>query len=211
MSEKVKKIARRMQSCVRVYSKSKRHNAVLWRQIDKFLEDMCKKFPDHSNLNEVILKVTAIDRLYRAMLYRRRRNYRKIALGLMDSNIDDVLKHINGSLNLKNLPKVLEAAGIVAGFGNPKRPRYWVFASKYLHFHKPRLFPLFDSNAKKKCNSIANRLGLRNQSKVNKNPYEAFCRQLLALQGILTRESGYKPSLSDFDKFLYGEEYLKGS
>jgi len=204
-----KEIAERINRCRKVYSNSKKHDIVLWRQIDRFLEDMCKKFPAHKNVKEVIVKVTAIDRLYRAMLYRGRQDYHKIATGLRDSDIDKVLRQINGLLSIKNLPQVLEATKIVAGLGNPKKPRYWVFASKYLHFHKPKLFPLFDKNAKDKCNALCRRLGLTNEYLNSMNEYEAFCRQLLSLQKVLVHKTRCKASLSDLDKFLYGEQYLK--
>jgi hypothetical protein len=209
MSNAAKKITRKIRVCANIYLKSKKHGAVLWRQVDEFLEDMCGKFPTHTNLNEIVLKVTAIDRLYHAMLYRRRKDYHKIALGLMNSDIDVILKKLEGSLNLKKLSKVMEAAEIVAGFGNPKRAKYWVFASKYLHFHKRKLFPLYDNNAKKKCRATCRRLGLGKEDRYEKNQYKAFCSQLIAIQKKLEQETGYKPSLSDLDKFLYGERYLK--
>ena len=208
MSKRLQQLAGKIRKCARIYRFSKNLDVSQWRNTDEFLKDMSKKFPSHTNLNGIIFKVTAIDRLYRAMLYRRRKDYRKIALGLMNSDIDEMLSNLRGSLNWKNLANVINAASTVAGFGNPKKAKYWVFASKYLHFHKRKIFPIFDSNANKRLNVLCKRLGLRVANDSKKNPYERFCERILSLQEALRKRVRYETSLSDLDKYLYGGKFL---
>jgi len=194
--------------CTEKYQKSENNEIIIWRSIDEFLEDMCRRFPNHEYFNHVLIKITAIDRLYAAWLNRKKINYRKVALKLIDSDIDCQLENVGKSLTIKNVKKVANAVATVAGFGNPKYPRFWVFASKYLHFHNRNLFPILDSFAEEELDNIFKKLRLKHESRVGTNRYEKFCRKLLALHAMLSEE-GYVPTLSDFDKYLYGKRYLK--
>jgi len=150
----------------------------------------------------------AIDRLYNAWLYRKGIRYIHVARKLQASDIDDLLSKADNHLSPKSLKHVVDTALTVAGFGNIKNPQYIVFASKYLHFHKPNVFPILDRNAEKRLRAISKRTGLHLKSCDCNSRYECFCRQILELKRALKSVSHRRFSLSDFDKLLYGRRYL---
>lgn len=179
-----------------------------WRRTSTILYQLCKSFPDHRCIRYILTKVTAVDRLYNAWLYREGVPYIHVARKLQASNIDRLLNKVGDNLSLRNVNDVVTIASTVAGFGNIKNPRFIVFASKYLHFHKPKVFPILDSYAEKRLRLISNKIGLHFDDCDCHSRYECFCRQILALKRALRIVIDMQISLLDFDKLLYGKRYL---
>ncbi|MCK4445431.1 MAG: hypothetical protein KAW09_12865, partial [Thermoplasmata archaeon] len=179
-----------------------------WRMLDNQLYQLCRSFPDHDYVGPILVKVIAVDRLYSAWLYRRRVEYMDVAQGLQASNIDTLLDDLGNRLTLKNVKDVANAELVVAGFGNPKGARYHVFASKYLHFHRPYAFPILDGSAEKRMKSISKEIGLHLDDCHCETRYECFCRKILALRKALRTVTDRRFSLLDFDKLLYGKPIL---
>jgi hypothetical protein len=72
-------------------------------------------------------------------------------------------------------------------------------ASKYLHFHCPTIFPIYDSIAKKGLKKLDIRIDNHNYS--GDNEYTLFCNKILELKEILSK-AHLKPSLREIDNFL---------
>lgn len=180
-----------------------------WRRVNVILYQMCRSFPEHRYISHILIKVTAVDRLYNAWLYRKGIRYINVARKLQASNIDTLLDKTGDYLSSRNVEDAVAAASTVAGFGNVGNPRFIVFASKYLHFHRPKVFPILDSNAEKTMASISNKTGLHFDHCHCDSRYECFCRQILALKRVLRTVTDRQFSLLDFDKLLYGKRYLK--
>jgi len=203
----IRKVCNELLSCIEEYQSDDKYSEY-WRRLDTQLYQLCKSFPDHNYVGPILVKVIAVDRLYTAWLYRRGVKYINVARGLQDSDIDTLLNEIGNRLTLRNVKDVANAELVVAGFGNPKRARYDVFASKYLHFHRPNVFPILDSSAEKRIKSISNKIGLHLNDCYCETRYECFCRQILAMRKALRTVTDRHFSLLDFDKLLYGERYL---
>jgi hypothetical protein len=135
-----------------------------WDLSNQILYDMCQKYPHHKNEEEIIAKVLLIGRVYSAAIERRKNVensssafYReKVAPSIRKSKIDVWLNALIDfdrptSENCVQIiavhKRVTELFREISGL--EKRS----LASKYLHFHFPNLFFIYDSrssNAMKK-------------------------------------------------------------
>ena len=121
------------------------------------LYEMCQKYPNHNDKAEIIGKVWFIGRSYAASIERNRKRDKNVsdyfynnivAPKFIENNFDDLLLNLRklSVLNLYNVPIVLETHKKIIDFikqitGDDKRS----FVSKYLHFHFPSLFYIYDS------------------------------------------------------------------
>lgn len=129
-----------------------------WTYGNEILYRMCRESPDHTNVPEVIAKVWLIGRSYAAAIERRKIRFEsgdafyvdKVGPGLVASDIDRWLadaRQCDPTLDA-SLATLLEAHWRLTGLfsalsGLEKRS----LASKYLHFHVPALFYIYDSRA----------------------------------------------------------------
>jgi len=134
------------------------HFLTPWDFGNEILYKLCADYPHHSDDAIIIAKTLFIGRIYAAAIERRRTKEGDLALGdtfytetIVDafkrSCIDDVFgKLANGEH--KSIHMILEAHKTVVDIlleitGLEKRS----FASKYLHFHFPYIFFIYDSRA----------------------------------------------------------------
>jgi hypothetical protein len=78
-------------------------------------------------------------------------------------------------------------------------------ASKYLHFHRPDLFFIYDSRAKKAINKVTPRLNQieKNIAAENKDfEYHAFCRKAQYLKDSINEEFDVNLNSRQLDKIL---------
>lgn len=129
-----------------------------WDFGNKILYDLCQKNFYHKEVGKIISKVWLIGRSYSAAIERGRKDVlindnfyiNKVAPAFKNSKIDkylDQLKKYN-QLTIDSLPSALEAHNYLTRLtssitGKNKRS----FSSKYLHFHLPNLFFIYDSRA----------------------------------------------------------------
>ena len=143
-----------------------------WDLSNQILYDMCQKYPRHKSDDEIIAKVLLIGRVYSAAIERRKNVenissvfYReKVAPGIRKSEIDVWLNTLKdfGRPTFENCTQIIAVHKKVTEIfkeisGLEKRS----LASKYLHFHFPNLFFIYNSrssNAMKKieCNFVWN-------------------------------------------------------
>jgi hypothetical protein len=146
-----------------------KRNGTHWDVGNRTLYDLCKRYPNHDNVNEILAKTWLIGRSYAAAIERRKKfndykgdsfHRRIVGPQMLAARIDKWLEPLH---TLKH-PSPENAAQIVAAHkkltdlffamtGLEKRS----LASKYLHFHFPHLFYLYDSRASQELRKISER------------------------------------------------------
>lgn len=127
-----------------------------WRLANDFLYEIVSKYPKHDNEDVIVAKMSIIGRTYAAAVERRKNSndtpgdfyYDYVAPKLLESEMDekiDLLKQYN-AISEDNLPVILSVHKylmdkLVELTATNKRS----LASKYLHFHLPELFFIYDS------------------------------------------------------------------
>jgi hypothetical protein len=130
------------------------------------LYDLCEKNKSHDQIPIVIAKVWLIGRSYAAAIERGRNNtdeisndqfYRRAAEKIVKNKIDKLLSILNGftSVTSENILSILSVFNKVENLfsGIAERGRISL-TSKYLHFHFPKLFYIYDTRAKQGISKI---------------------------------------------------------
>jgi hypothetical protein len=137
--------------------KAKQNN--VWDFGNKILYDMCREYFHHNKAEHILTKVLFIGRIYASAVERRRNKKDEIndnfyidtiAPTFINSKLDtylDKLKSIK-NLNIGNIKEILQTHYYLTNTLKKitdleKRS----FSSKYLHFHLPDLFFIYDSRA----------------------------------------------------------------
>lgn len=181
-----------------------------WDLGNKVLYDLCKKHKNHKVKSEIVAKVWLIGRSYAAAIERRKENddnafkgddfyLEKVAPVIMNSEIDDWLQSVKDIKqitkdNLKDILRVhfqvTELFSDISGLN--KRS----LASKYLHFHYPRLFFIYDSRvvaAVSKLSKITERVGKSKYEEAD-NEYRKVCEKCIRIRDHVKKQ--YKVMLS---------------
>jgi hypothetical protein len=177
-----------------------------WDLGNGVLYDMCRKYPKHTNEAEVVAKVWLIGRSYAAAIERRRPNKREdfqgddfyfevVAPKIIDAKLDNTLASLAGlkKVTEENIGQILVVHAKVMNLfkeisGLEKRS----LASKYLHFHFPDLFFIYDSRAVmgiSKLNKITGH-STRSKFKDTDNEYRKFCEKCLVVRDSVLKEFG---------------------
>ena len=133
-----------------------------WSIGNQVLYDLCRRYPDHTDDAEIIAKIWLIGRAYAASIERGRgkapnsglsndRFYTEaVPKALRTSRLDEKLEALAKLKETKesNVGAVLDAhdhlVHLFHGLTNKSKRS---LASKYLHFHRPDLFFIYDSRA----------------------------------------------------------------
>jgi hypothetical protein len=133
-----------------------------WSLGNQVLYDLCRRYPEHVVDAEIVAKVWLIGRTYSASVERGRgkaahselsndRFYTEVVPhALRKSRLDSKLKALAkfNETDKSTAAAVLDThAHLVRLFYNLTRKRKRALASKYLHFHRPDLFFIYDSRA----------------------------------------------------------------
>ena len=134
----------------------------VWDRGNKVLYDLCKNCPRHINEGEILAKIWLIGRSYSASIERRKNKnelrdgdsfYEDIvAKEIKGSNIDRFIESIRKykKTTLNNAEEIASVHHKVTMlFNKITEQNKRSLASKYLHFHLPKLFFLYDSRAQK--------------------------------------------------------------
>jgi hypothetical protein len=126
------------------------------------LYDLCWRFPQHRRTPEIVAKVWLIGRAYSAAVERGRGNGPDVELSndrfyaeavpkaLQRSRLDQMLSGLKGfsTIDRSNADQILIVHGhLVEVFESLTGKEERSLASKYLHFHRPDLFFIYDSRA----------------------------------------------------------------
>jgi hypothetical protein len=184
--------------------------------LNMVLYDLCKKHPTHKSKEEIRAKIILIGRSYAAAIERRKikrgrnsgdRFFTNIVVPeIRKSDIDKWLK----SLSELRRPTPSNAEKILAVHGKVLNLFYKItkmekrsLASKYLHFHYPRLFFLYDSRAVRSIRDLTAPLG--RASNLNNNidkEYGRFYMRCLGLQRYIKTECGVYMNPRQIDNLL---------
>lgn len=164
----------------------------LWDLGNKVLYDLCQKHPKHDEDSEILAKVWLIGRAYSAAVERRKNKKQnndsfyteKIVPLFKEAQLDNKLRIFRGMKRPSedNLRKILEIHRELTELLNretnlDKRS----FSSKYLHFHFPDLFFLYDTRAVTSLRTFVSRVpkGLKyvmKDGEVDKEYSTFFCK-----------------------------------
>ena len=146
-----------------------------WTLMNKILYQMCSNYPMHTDISVVIAKICIIGRSYSASIERRKTKSKKknsddfyekiVAPAIMNSDIDIWLNDLHGhrTINEQNLGEVISIhSNVMKLFKDISGMNKRSLASKYLHFHLPKLFYIYDSRAVKGLRAILPRHRVRN-------------------------------------------------
>ncbi|MBL0233821.1 MAG: hypothetical protein IPQ08_09165 [Chitinophagaceae bacterium] len=129
-----------------------------WEITNKTIYGLCKKYPDHEKTEEIVAKVIIIGRVYAAALERGKAtrhgkgdNFYRIAVPAIMRKFfsSPVTKNIIAKIRNKNTPEdAIHLHNQLMKRLKPLRKMNKVsFVSKYLHFHFPKSYYIYDSRA----------------------------------------------------------------
>lgn len=181
-------------------------NEVLYR--------MCREDPLHNDLSVIVGKMWIIGRTYSASVERKAgpkmvegQNFylRQVAPKIKGSKIDQWISRVSGiqRVTADNLDLTLECHKRVTDLlaeisGIEKRS----LASKYLHFHVPGAFFIYDSITSRAVSSLTKPDRRRVDSKAADGSYASFCRRCLTLRESLERKKRREITNRELDDYL---------
>jgi hypothetical protein len=136
----------------------------VWDLGNRVLYDLCRNHPGHKTIDEIIAKVWLIGRSYSVSIERRRNAdlfgeafYEEtVASTMRNSAIDERLASIAKDERLGKAisvhKKLMDLFASITGL--EKRS----LASKYLHFHMPNVYFIYDSRARQAITKVVPRL-----------------------------------------------------
>ena len=187
-------------------------SSTTWDVANQVLYDLCAAYPEHSRDDVIIAKVWIIGRTYAAAIERRRTigvesgdefYETHVAPTIRRSYIDDWFRELRTSsnddtaLNLETHEKVNKLFDDISEL--EKRS----LASKYLHFHFPQRFYIFDSRASKAISRLTKpiRRGLPSL-RAHDDVYARFYLRCKALTNDIVSNGGQHLVPRELDKVL---------
>jgi len=175
------------------------------RYIDEAISHLFKKYPGHKSIEQVFAKISLVNRVYRTNVERRKKEAEwKLAELLVANKFDNIiapLKRIQ-KFNSETLPEIVKVhTRFVTLSKKTIRIRATSFCSKYLHFHFPKLIPIFDSNAYETAWRLVRKEICTSCGDIG--DYEYFCLAILALAEKLRSQRIRSPNLKTIDYLLY--------
>lgn len=192
-----------------------------WDLGNKVLYELCKKYPAHKTKSEIVAKIWLIGRSYAAAIERRKKNeddafegdgfyLEKVAPAIMNSDIDVWISSLKGfkKITNKNLHHILSVHYQVTElFSDISGLNKRSLASKYLHFHCPRLFYIYDSRVLSALSHISNIVGRAGRSTCEAdNEYRKVVEKCLRLREHVRENHNVILSPRELDNLLLAIE-----
>lgn len=172
----------------------------IWEFSNKVLYDLCEKYPKHDDLEVTVAKICIIGRIYAATLERRKKQdkpidkdqlYKEVATKLKkDTQIRRSIVALRRKRSIENNKEIIlkthkKLVDIFEGLTSMEKHS---LASKYLHFHAPKLFFIYDKHAREGFSAICpNYRTTRRRSGQFDDKYENFFLKMLDLQSWITK------------------------
>ena len=185
-----------------------------WDVGNDVLYRLCRTRPLHKDVPDVIAKVWLIGRSYAAAIERRKNKTGEnddfyvevVGPEIVASDLDvwiSEAKQFNKPSN-KSMPTLLkvhhEATQLFSSISGLKKRS---LASKYLHFHVPRLFYIYDARAVQGLSKLGKLLPRVGRSNANVDyEYRRFAEKCLLLQEYIKGEYGARLSPREIDNLL---------
>lgn len=192
--------------------------SIMWEYGNDILYSMCKNRPLHNDRNAVASKIWLIGRSYAASIERVKE---KISSSeVYDCFLDEIT---NNALNFdnklqkltkvscneinKNLSLIFEThLMLTEAFKKATKLEKRSLASKYLHFHCPNIFFIYDSRARLKINYLVKSKGNKTDC-IGDFEYVDFYLRMLELQKYLNEKTKKIYTPRELDNFLLFYEY----
>lgn len=185
-----------------------------WDFGNKILYDLCRKHPNHTDKAVIVAKIWLIGRAYAAAIERRRTKNsgnddfytKEVASAIKRSRIDTWIANATDRDSNFDSPSasVLSAHSELTDLfhritGLEKRS----LASKYLHFHKPNIFYIYDTRAMTAMRMLSHIVGKSNQIDGRfDREYEVFTGRCIRLREHIRRGFGILLSPRQIDNLL---------
>lgn len=188
-----------------------------WDLGNDMLYDLCKTNPDHTEIGAVVAKIWLIGRSYAAAIERRRNKgkdelnddfyVRTVAPAIIDSEIDAWLsKARQCARNESDAPAVLLEvhASTTQLFKQISRQDKRSLASKYLHFHVPDVFYIYDKRAVEAMSHLASITGRATKKTTTSadNEYRKFVEKCFRLKRHVKDQLNLDLTCRQLDKLL---------
>lgn len=231
--DKVKRIYTRYRSRVNI-----REDEIKWKYCNEILYSMCKDRPFHDDPDKIASKLLIIGRTYAAAIERRYQEnpetikiendsfyYEVVVPALADSEegkeLDEKVQQLRESNNSirEDIGLVLEThSKLTEIFSQITKLNKRSLASKYLHFHCPEKFFIYDSRVDKRVKKLVNlsKTYLPELKRINVKKYDdtyaKFVWRMLELQRFLEEEIQGKDKNDlllprDLDDFLLSNTF----
>lgn len=190
----------------------------VWTFGNNVLYNLCRKYPRHDSIPIVVAKIWLIGRSYSAAIERRTRSTvhglsdsdrfyeHSVAPALMESSLDQKIESLRvyTSASSDSIPAILDVhMYLMAIFKKLTNLNKRSLASKYLHFHMPHLFYLYDSRA---CIGLSKILPRHRPKTVITGSYDKdykeFTLKLLDLQEEIENSFGKHLTPRQLDRLL---------
>ncbi len=187
-----------------------------WDLGNEVLYKLCKDYPRHDRGDAIIAKVWLISRSYAAAVERRLNANGQtsddfyentVVEGIRKSKLDDMLADLPDRMTdpWNELGKIVSLhRRLVDCFFEITELKKRSLASKYLHFHRPDLFFIYDSRANKAIRQVTPFLKqLPNiEAEVQDRQYHDFCRRAQWLKEDIEKQFCRKLTPRQIDKIL---------
>lgn len=190
-----------------------------WDFGNKILYDLCSNYPRHDKVGVVITKILFIGRIYAASIERRRNKndseindnfyINTVAPKIMKSDLDYGLMKLSPEQKISddNIYAILKLHKYLSDlFYELSRLYKRSLASKYLHFHKPELFFIYDSRAVSALRNFTSRFPTQYREIASSNDidkdYAKFFLKALVVKKEIQVALGIKLTVRQFDKVL---------
>lgn len=189
-----------------------------WDLGNEVLYNLCKNYPNHIDDKVIIAKIWLIGRAYAAAIERRKLKsenkveagdfYEKNLVGAVkESTVDQLIAQlpaINSNVGENSDAAIFLHGKLMEVFERAGAAGKRSLASKYLHFHRPDLFFIFDSRATNAIKNVVPRsLKFANGSKTGFDlQYFLFYQKCLWLAQYISREFKQDLSPRQIDKVL---------
>ena len=185
-----------------------------WTLGNQVLYDLCKEHPRHHEVSEVIAKVWLIGRSYAAAIERRRETteanddfyIEKVAPIIIRSDIDawieaaaayETMNEASADAVLSTHSKVTQLFSAISGL--EKRS----LASKYLHFHLPNLFYIYDTRAVEAMRKLSSLVGRATKGAgANDNEYRKLAGKCMRLKAHIKERFQVSLTPREIDELL---------
>lgn len=179
-----------------------------WDLGNKVLYDLCRKHPCHKKANEVIAKIWLIGRSYAAAIERRKNPTSKtkgdsfyvdcVAPAIIAEEVDRWIE----TVTVKNAVQIHYRLTQI--FNDITELEKRSLASKYLHFHRPKVFFIYDSRSVAGIRALTPKKIKNSLSAVEEcdTEYASFFCRCLFLQKELRKQYGRRLSPRELDKIL---------
>lgn len=184
-----------------------------WDLGNKVRYELCERYPYHKAVDEILAKIWLIGGSYSVSIEKRKKALNKgddfytkiIVLTLKRSKIDLALEDLSNYRfpNIDNIGSILNAHKYLLNLfkdmsGMAKRS----LASKYLHFHKPNLFFIYDSKAMEAIRDYTEPVRLVLEESNIDDEYAKFCLRCINLRDEIKEEFEIHLTPRELDKFL---------